>query len=427
MTCYLSSLYGRNRAQGKLTVDLHSSIAEPDADEWDNIVNGRNIFLSRRFLTALERSGTPVCHAVFRQGTRPVGVASFQVAEFTGKGLASYIDFQCPIARRIAGPIQRIHTPKSFPMVVCGSPFVSGEHGYSFLDETDGDIAAAALSSAAKAAKAHFDKQTAAPSSGILFKEFHSSSRDLVRGLADCRFAELATDPAMVLFIDPAWKSFEDYLASLSSKYRINANRAYLKSKELIVKELDADDIAVNREQILALYHLVVDRAGTRLGGLSVDMLIELSLHLKGELIVQGYFFKNRLLGFLMGFVNSDSLEAGFVGFDQGFNREHSIYPRMLYDYLKIAMSRGLKQVNYGRTASEIKSTLGAVPLEMSCCLTLDKKFLNTVLPLFVGAIKPLPFAQRKPFKKEWYELKELMVSRNLSAGFSVQGKDTVF
>jgi len=73
----------------------------------------------------------------------------------------------------------------------------------------------------------------------------------------------------------------------------------------------------------------------------------------------------------------------------------------MLYDYVKIGIERKLGFINFGRTAGEIKSTLGAVPEELTCYVRHKKSVANFLFKPFIRKIKPSVFEQRFPFKKE--------------------------
>ena len=117
--------------------------------------------------------------------------------------------------------------------------------------------------------------------------------------------------------------------------------------------------MAAHRDTLGRLYRNVAERARFRLGGLDIDTLHALRRYMGEEFILKGYFLRQQLVGVSMGFVNGDTLEAGLVGIDYGLNRTHAIYPRMLYDYLRSAMSRGLARVNYGRTASGLAVAAG--------------------------------------------------------------------
>jgi hypothetical protein len=93
-------------------------------------------------------------------------------------------------------------------------------------------------------------------------------------------------------------------------------------------------------------------------------------------------------------------LDAHFVGIDYLLNKEYAIYQRMLYDYIKIAIKKRIKVLNFGRTASEIKSSIGAVPQDLTMYIRHKKSIKNRILRLFLQKIEPTPFHQKFPFKK---------------------------
>lgn len=392
----------RHRSEKALAVEIYNTVDRGDAKEWDRIAD-RNVFLSRDYLRALGVGDALVYIALFRLHGRIVGAASFQTAAFRGAPLDGYFQYRCPGLAVLARPIKFIQAPFASTVLVCGSPFAAGEHGFAFVDEVQEDTAAGALVRAAEDVTRDLARRGTLVD-GILFKEFTPRAQGLAARLCQTRFTELVTEPAMVLYLDREWRTFDDYLSSLSSKYRVKANREFTKSKDLESRELSTVDLVDMRKQIEALYGAVAQRAAYKLGDLDMKTLIAMRAEMNDALVLKGYFSAGRLVGFLTGFVNGDTLEAGLVGFDYARNRQYAIYPRMLYDYLKIALVRGLSTVNYGRTASEIKSTLGAVPVQMSCCLRLQKSTLNMVLPLLSGSMRLKPFVWRKPFKQSWYE-----------------------
>ena len=103
----------------------------------------------------------------------------------------------------------------------------------------------------------------------------------------------------------------------------------------------------------------------------------------------------------MSGVINNDSLDAHFVGIDYNLNREFAIYQRMLYDYIKVAIDNNLKTLNFGRTASEIKSSVGAEPQDLTIYLRHKKSITNKIIKLFLRRVEPTPFRQNLPFKNK--------------------------
>ena len=58
-----------------------------------------------------------------------------------------------------------------------------------------------------------------------------------------------------------------------------------------------------------------------------------------------------------------------------------------------------LHTINFGRTASEIKSSVGAVPEDLTIYLRHKKGITNKFLRLLLQRIQPSTFQQKFPFK----------------------------
>ena len=385
-------------------VALFESIHQVDPRSWDSLVQARSPFLQRRYLACIESGAHDQVssrYALFTQGQRPMGAAVFQVTDFVRsrpEKELSKVREALPLTKRLLLAAQ----PSRLPLVVCGSSFHAGEHGFAFVQDASPASAADSLVRAAELVQR--ERTGSGKPAGTLFKEFVEQGPIRDR-LTNHAFHALETDPVMVLGVDPNWKSFSDYLASLTSKYRVKARRAYDKSSALFEKTLEASEIDRLRPELQRLHDAVLDRADYRLARLDMGTLGQLRCGLGDVFFVKGYFLEDRLAGFMTGFHVGSMLEAHLVGIDYELNHDHSTYSRMLYDYLRIAIERGASSVNYGRTATEIKSTLGAVPVDMTCYVRHRSPTLNKLLPLAVRAIRPPGLSLRKPFKREWYEM----------------------
>jgi hypothetical protein len=73
----------------------------------------------------------------------------------------------------------------------------------------------------------------------------------------------------------------------------------------------------------------------------------------------------------------------------------------MLVDLLECAMSKGSRRIIFGRTAEQAKSNLGAVPADMRFYVKHRNALANKLVGPFLRKLRPVPFEQRSPFKKE--------------------------
>ena len=204
----------------------------------------------------------------------------------------------------------------------------------------------------------------------------------------------------MVLHLDKNWNTFDDYLQALKTKFRVKAKKALKLSKNLSVKDVTKDSISEQLSDMEHLYKKVAKNASFNLSDFNLNTYQEFMNQLDNNYIIKTYYLEDKMVGFMSGVVNNDSLDAHFVGIDYSLNRELGIYQRMLYDYIKIAINNNLKTLNFGRTASEIKSSVGAEPQDLTMYLRHKKSITNKIIKLFLMRVQPTPFRQNLPFKK---------------------------
>ena len=114
---------------------------------------------------------------------------------------------------------------------------------------------------------------------------------------------------------------------------------------------------------------------------------------------VFGYYLDGVLVGFMSIFILPHKTEVHFCGIDYSINKEHALYQRMLYDTVKYAIENNLRRLHFGRTAPEVKSTIGAIPHPMYGYLHHRNPVINAVMGLFTGRLKPREYILRNPFK----------------------------
>jgi predicted N-acyltransferase len=233
----------------------------------------------------------------------------------------------------------------------------------------------------------------------IFIKDFKLASLNYTRQFLTFGYSEIKVEPNMIIKLKPEWKSFEDYKDVLKSKYRIKANKADSVSSTLETRLFSNQDFVTYKHELQALYQNTIDKASFNAQVLNLNTYGRLSTSIKNDFIVKGYFLENRLVGFLTALVNDNKLDAHFIGLDYDLNKSHSIYPRILNDYIRIGIKKQVSSINLGRTASEIKTTIGANPLNLSCYIKHKNPFFNMLIRPFLKRIKIKEFKQHSPFK----------------------------
>ena len=185
----------------------------------------------------------------------------------------------------------------------------------------------------------------------------------------------------------------------LKSKYRVKANKADSTSSTLETRLFNAQDLVTYKGELQALYQNTIANASFNAQVLNLNTYSHLGSTLKEDFIVKAYFLDDKLVGFLTALVNKNHLDAHFIGLDYALNKSHAIYTRILNDYVRLGIEKRVSSINLGRTASEIKTTIGAKPLELSCYIKHKNPFINSLITPFLRRIKIKDFKQHSPFK----------------------------
>lgn len=378
------------------------------AEEWDNILEGNNTLLSSAYLMALELYppfGMAFRYLVLRdlQGCG-VGVAYFQIQHFNAaNSLNEADDKKSPW---LIGSLQKyvkdiVARNVVFNTFVFGNLLLTGENAFYFRKNIMPDDQIINLMTAAAESL-----QLTLNSAGIqcnvcLMKDFKAIEPNQTRNLLSKKnFHEFCVQPCMMMSIQDEWLSFDDYLGSLHSKYRVRAKRAFKKRQELSCRELGQDEILLYQNQIHDLYMNVAQNAGFNTVNLHVGYFYGLKKYLGDKFQLFAYFRGNVIKAFYTIIHNGHELEAHFLGYDKKENAISQIYLNSLFDIIQHAIEGRFSQINFSRTALEIKSSVGAVPLDMYCYMKHRSHIPNKFIKPIIDYLNPdFDWQPRRPFK----------------------------
>ena len=378
-----------------------SSIDEVEFVDWNKIVEEKNIYLTIPYLNALESSlpAYDFRYFSFYANDEIIGIGYCQIIKITSNEINAQ-----ELSKRMGGML-----PKSlinnidFRILICGNAFASGENGFLFNNEIDKQRGLTFLTRATD--EVHLREKKAGNKIAVtLIKEFWPESFNDVSFLKDTGCSEVNIDVNMVLRLQEDWTFFDDYLSAMTSKFRTKAKHVLKTSQKLEILDFDVESIAQRLDEIDELYNTIVDRASFSFGRLNATTLLEVKRALSDQFYFRGYYIEHRLIGFSTATAFDDVLDGNFIGLDYDFNKEYSVYQRILYDFVEHAIKIDAKYLKIGRTAEEIKSGIGALPVEMVFYAKHRNKITNAVLKPFVSNLKPSEYNLRKPFKASYYE-----------------------
>jgi predicted N-acyltransferase len=196
------------------------------------------------------------------------------------------------------------------------------------------------------------------------------------------------------------WKNNTEYIEALTKKYRDQYKRAHKKFEGIETRELSLDEIILMENRIYELYFHVAKNAPFNTFFLAKNHFSSFKRQCGPKFILVGYYLKNELVGFHTLLVNGKTLETYFLGYDEQIQKEKMLYLNMLYNMTLFGIENQFKKIIFGRTALEIKSSIGAKPVIMSGFIYHTNKWINRILPKIFPNLEPsLVWQERHPFK----------------------------
>lgn len=378
-----------------------------DGARWDQVVDGQSVFLRRPVLQHIEAHGPeniqPRYVLMFR-GSEPVAAIAAQIVSVSGDRLRR--DPALDDAGRL-GALKKAIAPararaaKQFQekLLVAGNLLCWGFHGIAFARGMDhAELWPGVGEALYRLRQAH---KIAGQTDFVLVKDITAAQSGL-KNLERWSYRPLETEPNMVLKIDPAWRSYEDYLAALDAKYRRNAKDQVKKltAAGCVVEPLK--EIHTHSRRLHDLYLNVIGNAAVRLVTLRESYLPGLATTLGSDFSCNVVRRGEEILGFVTALRDGDTAIGYYIGFDRDAAAAGlPIYLRLLHSTVEDAIRWRCTRLSLGRTALEPKAALGAKPEPMSVYLRHRAPALNWVLRGILGSIPHAEAPERSPFKAE--------------------------
>jgi hypothetical protein len=109
-----------------------------------------------------------------------------------------------------------------------------------------------------------------------------------------------------------------------------------------------------------------------------------------------------KLVAFSSWFQMPDnSIEAHYIGLNYEVNEQMELYQNILYDFVELAIINKNDHVNLGRTAAEIKTTIGAKAHDLICYIQPQNTVSKLIVKPFIEFLSPKDWIPRNPFKEE--------------------------
>jgi len=396
---YVGSTPIEQVAVEKCTSYLYSTFPDHLERDWVS-VSDACIFMEPSYLRAVQTMNDPMFGLrmlmVYKEG-RPVLTASFNITGFIANDLKGNLHGRNRLIRTLSSAVRQSGILNKRRILICGSAFSTGEHAFFYTRGISGEDAAEmvlqAMDEIIKEEEAKGIKIAA-----VLIKDFFPRSRRSLRPFEDKGFRAFEVDHNMVMPVLSEWITFDDYLMSMNSKFRTKAKSVLNKSAALTVRDINAEEIRLRIPELKILFDNVVGNADFSLGKMDLSCLPDLHENMRDDFICRVFEYEGKIVGFLTTMMNKTCVEAHLVGIDYSWNKQLAIYNRMLLEYVRIGIENRKNMIFFSRTASEIKSTVGAFPVEMTCLIRHPGRLGNFFVNLLFSYVKASQSEQRDPY-----------------------------
>ena len=374
------------------SLEIFNNVDDIPKHYWEALGCCDNLYYDPKFLKAFELGNDDIefNYIIVLKNKVPVAFANTQLVTIS----IDIITKNVKISNRLKTFINNLFYKTEPKILFCGNVFLSGEYG-TFLKANESKIET--FKQIAKGIKKL--SKTIKKTHAIFVKDFLPESLSITNQLLDFNYTPMQVEPNMMIHLKKEWDTFEDYKKHLKSKYRVKANRADALSEDLVTQFFEKQDIIRYKDELQLLYQNTIDNANFNAQVLNLNTYIYLKAAYPKYFIIKGYFIEGKLVGFLTAMKNQNNFDAHFIGINYSLNKTYAIYPRILNDYIRLGIQFGATQINLGRTASEIKSTLGAVPEVLTCYFKHKKYLINQMVKPFIKQVQIKDYKQHQPFK----------------------------
>ena len=409
----LRTLRQKHRARHTSTgfdIALADRIALLDGARWDHAAAAGGFHLRRDYLALLERHGPEQispCYAIVADGEQPIAAVSAQWLAFDGQRLGrrsaaaakAPAEARPPLGKRLLQPLARKaldHVRQR--VLVCGNLLSWGNHGVSFAPGVDPAAAwpgvGEALYRLRRAAK--LDGET----DFVVVKDITTSEAPHFAPMELLGYRRVATEPDMVLDVPPSWRTFDDYLGALGSKYRKAGKRI---RDDVLAAGFTVDTLAAHAandhaDRFQQLYEQVHGNAPIRLATLTAPFWPAFAACAGDALRTTVVRTADRVVGFVNTLRDGDTAIGYQIGFDREAAGAAPIYLRLLQATIDSALQLGCRRLSLGRTALEPKARLGASPRPTELWLRHRIPALNMLVKGLVGHVHHDEAPDRNPF-----------------------------
>ncbi len=375
--------------------------------EWLSITKNNSIFLEIDFLKLLEKvDNTKLTsrYILVYKNKVPCGIIYFQIIDFKAEVFGSILADKVETIKSAKMNLFEKYLDANknetiLRLFTCGNNLVSGEYGFKFLntvsEESQSELLLKIIDVIGK------EEKLSGAISAILIKDFETPLLP-EKLFENEKYTSFFVEPNLVVDVPETINGIEEYIQLFSKKYRNRAKTILKKGAAISQKILEKDDINLLESEIYQLYENIYERAKFKLIKLPKHYFLETKKLFPEKFLMRGFFIEDKLVAFNSCFLlNESTLEAHYIGLDYELNTQYELYQNILYCMISTAIENKKQKVNLGRTAAEIKTTVGAKVQDLICYIKPQNTISKIIQKPFISFLEPSEWVARNPFKEE--------------------------
>lgn len=375
---------------------LHFALADRidalNPTHWD-VLAAQTVFLSRDYLRVLEAhapSNVQPRYVLALDEGRPVAAMLFQRVSVSGDSLRK------PSSKRLVDkPLAGLQEH----LLVCGNLLVWGARAVAFA--TDVDEAQLWHGVGEAMYRLRRADKLLGESDVVMVKDFIADREPTRESLRLLGYRSVETEPDMVLTLQPGWKKYDDYLASLTSSYRSSAKKLVkdCSAAGISLRLATLDEMLARQDELHGLYKQVHQAQGLRLASLSPGYLTAMAHALGDRFVCRVAERDGQWLGFVTSVNDGETALGYYIGYDRAANADAPIYLALLQSTVEDAIAFGARRLSLGRTALEPKAKMGCKPEPLACAVRHRVSALNWIVSALTRTASHDEPPERSPFK----------------------------
>ena len=390
----------------KLTATIHRSVDEIPLAAWESIFPpvAENYHFYKVIETAFPNEYKFYYIVVYKNDHIVCLVPAF-VTEFA-------------IDTTIKGPLKRLtlKLKKIFPYLfnlkifICGSPLSGGKLGVTGPDQPEiARVLNETMSFVAQVEKINI----------FAFKDFHEQYTKFLDHLLVYHFHKIRSFPSVALKI--GFKSFDDYLASLSKVTRKGLKKKFKKiDGESHLETEVRDSLGELADEAYQLYLKTLKKSEIQFEVLPPSFFEQIATRMPAETKFFLWKLNGRLVAFDLCLVSKNQVVDEYIGLDYAVAYQYNLYFDTYRIIIKWCIANGIESYEAGDANYETKKRLGFTFVPQYIYAKHRNPILNFFLGLLGFMLKPENFDPFLRSMKAHSSMKESNLPVALSSGSNI-------